>query len=301
MRHIFTLCWTAVLLVLFVCCEKHAENQSDIRTVTFTLPEIVNGDSVDTKTYLDQSTNDILWDVRDTVGIYPDTGNQISFSMAHGAGTRLATLDGGGWALKSSSTYYCYYPFIGDMYLSKDHMPVTFVGQEITSIDATDYMGSHTYMAASGVSPESGKLEFNFKNLTCFIRITATLPAGTYSSLSLCVDDKLFVSDGYYDLTAQDPEIVGTRYSKSLKIGLNNARIESETTFKVYLMSAPVDLRGHEIRVRVSDADGNVLECLKSTSKEYVSGKTFGLACSAFTPVSADPDLDNEDLSYEEF
>ena len=59
------------------------------------------------------------WAETDTIGIFPNVGRQVEFSMAEGAGSTSAKFTGGGWGLKSTSTYAAYFPLIGKYYLDK--------------------------------------------------------------------------------------------------------------------------------------------------------------------------------------
>ena len=72
---------------------------------------------------------EFVWSVTDSVGIFPDAGSQIYFSMASGAGQISAAFDGGGWALKKNAEYFSYFPFVPDFYIRKDEVPLTYVGQ----------------------------------------------------------------------------------------------------------------------------------------------------------------------------
>ena len=54
---------------------------------------------------------DFIWSAKDTVGIYPDAGSQVFFTMENGAGASSATFDGGAWTCKDGYVYRSYYPF----------------------------------------------------------------------------------------------------------------------------------------------------------------------------------------------
>ena len=69
------------------------------------------------------------WAANDTVGVFPDEGAQAYFPMASGAGTKNASFDGKGWALKDGYTYASYYPYIGKAYLDRNAVPVSYTGQ----------------------------------------------------------------------------------------------------------------------------------------------------------------------------
>ena len=52
------------------------------------------------------SGNYFLWAEGDKIGIVPNSGAQIYFSVNDGAGTSTARFDGGDWAMKSTGTFY---------------------------------------------------------------------------------------------------------------------------------------------------------------------------------------------------
>ena len=86
-----------------------------VTSVVFNVPEIgYVADEADTRAGVKrtETSTGFIWEATDTVGIYPDSGSQIYWSMEKGAGTNTATFNGGAWALKPSSSYMCYYPFI---------------------------------------------------------------------------------------------------------------------------------------------------------------------------------------------
>ena len=104
--------------------EEHAEYKS----VTMSLPPAVFDDCPETKNEaILGSSIQYVWSSTDTVGIFPDAGSQIYFSMAGGAGQTSAKFDGGGWALKKGSGYYSYFPFVPDFYIDKSAIPITFI------------------------------------------------------------------------------------------------------------------------------------------------------------------------------
>ena len=66
------------------------------------------------------------WAAGDIVGIYPDVGTQVRFPILEGIGeeTQVARFTGGGWAVKGAHEYMAYYPFIPNMDLDKEAIPV---------------------------------------------------------------------------------------------------------------------------------------------------------------------------------
>ena len=285
--------WAASMVILAACSgikefdsikETAHEEGELVERVIFEAPEIrFLGEDAETKATLDQSGDNAIsftWETVDTVGIYPNTGAQVFFSMENGAGTNVADFDGGGWALKQGSTYSCYYPFIGNMYLKREAIPVSFAGQ--TQSGTSSFVGVRWYLASEGTSSVSGALRFTFQMLNTIIRIKPIgLPAGAYTKLSLTVDDPLFVQEGTFGL--EDMSITGKTYSNTLEIALDDFSLASETTdanpVLVYLTSAPVDLSGKKVTVRVYASDGAVYKCEKTPSKVYEAGAWGGLRC----------------------
>ena len=107
----------SLLSLIFSCAEKvvpevqkpELVEQGEYQSVTMVIPQISFDDEEPmTKINLDLGSMKYLWAEKDSVGIFPDLGSQIYFSMAEGVGQSVATFDGGGWALMSGSSYYSY-------------------------------------------------------------------------------------------------------------------------------------------------------------------------------------------------
>ena len=267
--------------------EKNAipEEGELVERVIFEVPELrYLGEDGETRASLSQEGDDGIrfgWEATDTVGIYPDQGAQVYFSMAGGVGSNSATFDGGGWKLRQESTYSCYYPFVGNMYLKRDAIPVSFVNQE--QVGLSNYKGVRFFLASEGTSSSNGNLQFTFEYLNTVIRVKAIgLPAGTYTKLSLTTDDDLFVQDGTFGL--EDMKITGKVFSNTLELSLKDFTLTETSTevnpVVVYLTSAPVDLTGHTVIVRFYSEDGSTYGCKKNTiSKAYGAGDWGGLKC----------------------
>lgn len=108
------------------------EQESDYKLV-FSADCFKDGDEIiDTKTSVlpneTYSSYQFLWSAQDTVGIYPDAGSQIYFTMVGGAGAGTAEFDGGAWSCKDGHEYRSYYPFIANIYLDATQIPVSFTG-----------------------------------------------------------------------------------------------------------------------------------------------------------------------------
>ena len=297
MKHI-DIVLTAIAIVMAACTREYFPSTEEeaslipedgiVSHVIFDVPKIEPGDDTETRSTLVPSGDNVsfVWEVDDTVGIYPDTGAQVFFSMAGGSGSNIASFDGGGWALRQNSTYSCYYPFVGDIYMDKDKIPVSFSGQKQTGYSS--FGGAKFYLASEGTSSENGALKFTFEMLNTIIRIRATLPAGTYTKASLTVADPMFITEGTYGLG--DHTIVGRTYSNTLEIALEDFTLDEASTVPIYLLSAPVDLQGKEVTVKIISADRVPYTCVKTPSKAYQAGIWYGLACTAMQKGETEED-----------
>ncbi len=287
-------CWAVLLAALLSGCVNTGELvlEEPINAITFSIEKFLD-DDMSTKTNM-AADGTFLWSAGDTVGIYPNTGAQVYFEVSEGEGASSAVFDGGGWEFKASSTYYSYFPFIGDIYLDRNRIPVSFVGQKQIGMSNTNGIGSFDYMYTPEVSSELGDLQFEYKHLCCLLRFNLTLPAGKYTRLTVTAPEDLFVETGYFDLMAEKPAIVPTKYTNQLIIDLEDL-VSVGDPFKVYIMVAPVNIVGKEWTVSVL---GNQYEyqCAKSTAKEFEASTIYGFSCSSWTKVPYTEDPHNENL-----
>lgn len=273
-------------LCLAVCCTKESvefNNDEQVRAI-FCIDQIKEGP--DSKTIIDGEN--FVWEASDTVGIYPNTGSQIFFAMTNGAGTNTAVFDGGGWAFKSGSTYYSYLPFIPDFYLDRKLIPVTFSGQRQDGHNGTSgkmHIGNYDYMYADPATVKNGAISFSYHHLVAFIYCRATLGPGTYKQLTITAPSDIFTIDGYFDLTAEKPEIISSKKDKELSIVLDNITLTEATTFDINLTTAPVNLSGKKVVVSVLNENKEQFDCEKEIKREYSAGNRYGLACSDWKKV----------------
>lgn len=251
-----------------------------VEKVVFDVLPIKDGDDPETKASAvpsaDGKTVGFAWELEDMVGIYPDKGSQIYFKIEDGAGSSSASFDGGGWALKQKASYVSYYPFVADFFLSRDAIPISFSGQKQVGT-TPPFSGAKYVLASAPATSENGVLRFTYNTLNTIVNVNATLPAGTYTKASLTVDEPLFKEEGTFSL--DDMEIVGTKFSNTLEIELENVTLTEEGTIPIYIMSAPVDLSGKDVVVRIQSSEGKTYKCVKNPSKEYLAGTRYGLTC----------------------
>ena len=272
-------------VAFFVGCQviDNPELQ-EVKSVCFSIdPYQLDEETGETRTYLDGTS--FKWAATDTVGIYPNTGSQVIFAMTSGAGASSAEFDGGGWAFKPSSIYYSYYPFIGSIYLDRNHIPVSYLGQKQIGT-GTEHIGPYDFMYTDPSSSASGNVNFQYHHLNCIIRPRLVgLPAGRYTKLAVTAPSAVFPTKGYYDLMAAEPAIVPTAWSNQLTIDLENFTVQEGVEYMVYLMSAPVAVGNIELTISILNEQKTEYQCKKTPSDNYLAGKIKGLVCNAFSAV----------------
>ena len=218
------------------------------------------------------------WVENDTIGIFPDTGHQIAFSMKNGAGSQTAEFNGGGWALNSDSRYAAYYPFNYNN-KSLDNITFTYVGQKQEGNGSTDHLGAFDYMAASAGSPVGNQVTFDFKHLGVLIQWKLKIPsAANLTSLSLKSIDSLFVKNAKLNLNNSEPVIEASEKCTSLNMGLCGIQTTGNgQEVVVYMMMAPMDLTGKTYTIQVTDNYGNCATA-ELEGKAFEVGKAYSLS-----------------------
>lgn len=287
--------YSAAILILLACAGCSLSNLYDdvddtIRSVSFVIKPltIVDGDEVSptTRTTIQDGDNNFYWTPNDTVGIYPDSGSQVYFNLELSGSATTANFDGGGWAFKTGSNYYSYYPFIGNIYLKRDEIPVSYIGQEQTGTTDFSHIGPFDFMYTEPTSGDSGSLHFVYNRLGCFLRFRLVLPTGTYTKLAITTPGhESFITKGYYDLTSSSPAIIEKTSSEQLSMNLKSISSNGSSEIIVYMMAAPTDLRETGFVVSVLDSNRQEFQCAKTTSKVFEANTLYKFGCTSWTAV----------------
>ena len=226
-----------------------------------------------------------LWSAGDKIGIVPTKGAQIYFSVDKGAGTSTASFDGGDWAMKSTGTFYAYYPLYPDIFLTKDHVSVSYTGQTQQGNNNNLHTGDYWTLYTGGTTAVGNVLDFSFDHLTSFFKTYVTVPAGTYNRIAFTAPSAIFIKDGYIDLDSQTPKIVGTTFTDELCLDLLDVTFTEETELTGYLVVAPVDISGIPITVTVyKDGEAAYTYTLTKTSP-MEAAKTYAFRATTLNQV----------------
>ena len=218
------------------------------------------------------------WAENDTVGVFPDKGAQAYFPMALGAGTKNATFDGEGWALKDGRTYGAYYPFVGAMYLDRNAVPVSYAGQTQTGNGSMAHLGDYDYMVAAPTAPEFGSAQFMFKHLSALIQLKITVPQpATLTSVKLVTENNLFFVEGEVDLMETTPSIAPITPANEIELALQDiSTTQANQEVMLYMMIPPTNLKAQTLKAIFQTDKGK--EEVVLDSKNFQSGTIYLLS-----------------------
>ena len=209
------------------------------------------------------------WTPGDRVGILPDQGAQVWFEIPTPAEgeepTNTATFDGGAWALKPTSNYAAYYPFVKDFDLDRTKVPVSYTGQAQTGNGTTAHLGAYDYQGARPSSTNgAGGVSFDFDHVGALVLLQFTVPTGgtQLKGVTLSADGAAFTTEGTYDLTSTEGfPITATETAESMTIGLDYTTTADDETVTLYFLCAPIDLSGKKLNVSVAcGTEGETIE-----------------------------------------
>ena len=255
-------------------------NGSDVvKGINVSLSDFVS-DVAETRTaYADNDGGvKVTWAAGDTIGIFPNEGGQVEFPIQAGTESNQATFDGGGWALRASSTYAAYYPYsTWNSFHNNKTIQVDYTGQQQTSNGSTDHLGKYDYQATGGVQTNnSGYLNFQFQHLGALLQFILTVPkAGAYTSLTLTSTEKIFITKAELDISGETPIFNSKETSYSITLDLNNVVLQEDNpVINAFMMLAPVDLSGGTLELSL---EGPNRYGTSLNGHELEAGKKFTL------------------------
>ena len=268
-----------LLSTLIACTEEFDSYSSNLKEIVVSADNFVPESNSRAFSLIGGSV-EFSWADEDTIGIFPNEGSQVYFPIIIGnEKSNTASFTGGGWALKTSSKYAAYYPFIGNFYMNPKEIPVSYVGQKQTENASMAHLNKFDYMTASASTPDMGKVNFQFEHLGAFVQLKIIMPqGGTLSSVTLWSDEALFTTEGTIDLTAETPVINSVNKSTTLTLHVENITTTTENPVAtLYLMLSPVDFTGKTLNAIVKQSNGSS-ETITLTSKNFEAGKAYGIS-----------------------
>lgn len=283
--------FTALLLISSCTSEDSVvEKNEQVYSITVLCDELKNGDN-STRVTIDLSTGSptFPFQVTDTLGIFPATGDQVSFPLSGNAGSTSATFDGGGWRLKDGMIYYAYLPFSRVNYTAesqRNKIPISFLGQKQSTPNSTSEIGNFVYMSSEGAAPEKSMLRFQLHHVGALARVGITVPAAaTYSRLYILAEDDVFLTQGALDLASNEVTLTPVRRSNRIELNLSNQKFTSSdigSSYNYYMMIPPCDCGDQSLKIVMVDSYGNTYSAPTRVGKtnNFVAGHYYGFTLS---------------------
>ena len=258
--------------------EAKTRASDELKQMQVTIADFANEYEPLTRTVIDDHEAEnlqLVWGEKDTIGIFPEQGNQVAFPMTSGAGSKTATFDGGGWGLKKTSVYSAYYPLVGQFYLDKTQIPISMTGQTQKGNASHTHVGSYDYMVAvnSGVN-SSGIVSFAFEHLVSILHLSIAMPqAGTYTKLMLETDGEL-MGEGTFNLN--NGKVTSTQVYPVLELKLKDVSLTSDNlVLNAYVVMPAIDLTNHSLTAKVYDEEGNIYAIDRDLGNREFAGGTI--------------------------
>lgn len=274
----------SLLLIVFSCSQKietssQVEFSDEYEKVIMVMPSCEFDDEFQTKNEASISAAGIeyLWSVTDTVGVFPDKGSQIYFSMSSNAGEKTASFDGGGWALKKGFNYFSYFPFNPDFYIEKDKIPISFGNQIQNGNGSTSRadLGRSCHMVANGeTDPETGYLKFTYKRLGVLFMNIMPVQAGKYTSLTVRTENNDLIASGTYNAIEIDQKVNDPVYTDAISLTLKETNLNEDGNLVTFMMMPPFNMSGGKVIFELMAEDGTLL-ISSVPGKDYTIGKAY--------------------------
>ena len=204
---------------------------------------------------------------KDSLGIFPNKGDQLNFPMG-GAGGTSFSFDGGGWGLKKTYTYAAYIPFSKKNYdRTNKTISLVYTGQTQKALDDASHMGAYDYQASAGVSPDdAGNTHISLKRQGVIIVLKLSVPeAKTFVSATVSTGEALFVKESNLDISGTTIEYTPLEFDRKFSLLLDNITTVPNEEFRLYFMAGyPVNLSGKELTISMVTTEGELYKGILS-------------------------------------
>ena len=216
------------------------------------------------------------WQYDDVIGVYTTKGTRIKhWALDVSDGGKAATFSSYGWSLVEKRKYYLYYPY-NDSYFKNDtpitNLPITFDGQMQSGNNSLSHIATYDYMIGEGITDDNSA-DFKLNHLCSVIRIEYVSPkSAVYTNVALRTTDNVFCRTAEMNLETQSINPTGKDSYASLR--LDRIEVEEGETLVAYLVVAPVDLTGWDVKLAISTEDGGEVE-FDVQANELRAGKLY--------------------------
>lgn len=273
----------AVLCLIAASCTKeirvfrpkqNAPTASD--KVTMAVEPVIFADEEGTRTTasVDELKGlSIVWSEKDTVGVYSPEGGFSRFTLDGDGGTQHSWFTGQGFSLTPGSTYTAMYPYDGGK-SDPTKVNISYLGRRVSGPDCIEDILPFDPLYACAQASELGGADFQFRHLSAFARITATLPeAGTFDTLEFIPTYDMIPDDGALDLAGGIWTPGNGR--NTTKVPLENiAASGKDQSVRMWLPFAPQDFSDNDIAALMRNGQGSLYSA-RLKGKNLESGKAY--------------------------
>ena len=216
------------------------------------------------------------WQYDDVIGVYTTKGTRIKhWALDVSDGGKAATFSSYGWSLVEKRKYYLYYPY-NDSYFKNDtpitNLPITFDGQMQSGNNSLSHIATYDSMIGEGITDDNSA-DFKLNHLCSVIRIEYVSPkSAVYTNVALRTTDNVFCRTAEMNLETQSINPTGKDSYASLR--LDRIEVEEGETLVAYLVVAPVDLTGWDVKLAIATEDGDEVE-FDVQANELRAGKLY--------------------------
>lgn len=296
MRKAIYCCAVLAFFSISACVDETYPNQDitgEVQTVTVIGPETIEfepitgnpptkGTSVDNGTALNFN-----WVVGDTLGIFPNKGNQVEFPISSSEGSS-ASFDGGGWALRNESSYAAYYPFsVWNYHRDNEKIMLDYSGQVQDGNGSFSHLSAYDFLASVQTTPLNGSVTFNMERQGSILYIDIVVPEPeTITSLTVSCDEAIFVEKAYLDISGSSPVVTPVETVETLTLSFTNTvTTTANETVRAYMAVQPLDFSDKVVTATLVTESGSYTAPV--TSRVVNKGKAAFLRFSDdFTPVN---------------
>ena len=216
------------------------------------------------------------WQYDDLLGVYTTKGTRIKhWALADGKVTSFSSY---GWSLVENCKYYLYYPYDNSYYLNDipiTNLPITFDGQKQSENNSLAHLAAYDYMIGEGKTDENSA-DFTLNHLCSIIRIEYVSPkSAVYTDIALKATGKLFCKNAEMNLEGQS--LNQTEKDCYARLKLNDIAVEAGETLVAYMVVAPVDLSGWDVKLAITSEDEEEVN-FDLRADELKAGKLYMLS-----------------------
>ena len=266
MRYIKLLVASVILVSMTACLadKTELEMQGYIKTINVIGPdeiafEQISGSELTKATSVDEGSALVFkWAAGDTLGIFPNKGNQVEFPITTQESSTSASFDGGGWALRNNASYAAYYPFnVWNYHLSNKTIVLDYSGQVQNGNGSFAHLSAYDYLASAKTTPQNNMVTFQMERQGSILYIDIVVPEpATITSLTISCNEAIFVEKAALDISGNTPVVIPVETKESLTLNFENtATTYQNEIVRAYMAVQPLDFSAKTvIATLVTDA-----------------------------------------------